>query len=109
LKPEEATLDRIGDGIRICFQEFNNTFTATRRPWRTLVRIEDVDRLQTIPIVYAIIPAWNSKKAVRFPLDVIASKALYNEVKAGARFFARVNIGAEDQADLFFDDFEFRG
>lgn len=108
LTPEEANPDTITRGFEACMAEFRDVFQSTRRPWRTLVRVEDVDFDQKPPVVYAVVPGWNSEEVIRFPLDMIPDD-LYPFVKSGERFYAKVNIGAESQEDLYFDEFEYRG
>ncbi len=77
-------------------------------PVKTLIRIEERDDDQKPPIVYCTIPAWSPREVVRFSLDIV-DKELMDHIRPGERFFAKVNIGAEDQSELFFVDFEYRG
>ena len=100
--------DSITKGFQVCVEEFNGRFLPSREPVRTIVRIESVDREQKPPIVYAVVSSWNPREVVRFPLDVVAQN-LRGYVEPDKRLFAKVNIGAEDQADLYFEDFEYRG
>lgn len=110
LLPADKTTD--GDtlihGWETCLREFQDDFTPTRRPWKTLVRIVDVDREQRPPMVYAVVPGWDSSSKVRFPITVIPPE-LQSKVCAGERFFAQVNKGAESAAELYFSDFTYPG
>lgn len=104
LTPDEANPDSLVKGFEVCRREFDGEFVPSRRPWQTMVQIEDVDG----DTVYAILPGWNSNEVVKFSKTMINSE-LHEHVVAGERFFAQVNKGAEDQAELFFEDFEYRG
>ena len=95
-------------GFEICIKEFGGNYLPSRRAVQTLVRIEDVDQGQTPHIVYGVVPGWRPQTAVRFPITVV-DNSLRQYVKSGERFFAKVNIGAENHEDLFFEDFEYRG
>jgi hypothetical protein len=109
LTPEEAAdTDKITKGFEVCLQEFRDNFLPSRKPWKTLVRIVDVDTMTKPSMVYAVIPGWNSDEVVRFPLEIIP-EGLHQFVVPGERFFALVNTGAEIQEELYFDQFEYRG
>lgn len=107
LTPEQADPDSIQRAFEVCVLEFKQHFLPSRKPMKTLVRVEDVDLEPKMPIVYAIVTAWNSEEVVRFPLDVMPER-LRSRAIAGARFYAVVNIGAESQTDLYLEQFEFR-
>ena len=92
----------------MCLNEFGNRFVASRRPWKTLLRIEDVDTSGAFRFAYVILPGWNSSEVVRLPLTLVPAK-LRSHVRPGERLFASVNKGAEDQSELYFEDFEYRG
>jgi CheY-like chemotaxis protein len=99
---------RIVRELEVCINEINGNFLPSRQPVKTIVRIENVDQDQKPPIVYVVVPAWNPRQVVRFPIDVIDPR-LHTYVAPDSRFFAQVNLGAEDQFDLFFDKFDYRG
>lgn len=91
-----------------CQREFAGEYAPDRRPWRTLVRIEDVAEDGVLPVVYVIIPGWNSREVIRLPRALFPTP-LHSVVRAGERFFAQVNKGAESQEELYFTDFEHAG
>lgn len=103
----DANPDSITNGFTICLREFKSEFVPSRRPWRTLIRVEDVDPESKPPMVFAIIPAWNPDEGVRFPLDIVPME-MRDNVQADVRIYAKVNIGAESQDELYFQDFEYR-
>jgi hypothetical protein len=74
----------------------------TRKPHRTLLRIEDVGR-ESIDV---IIPGWNPHRAVRLPKSLIPESFWESQLKIGEHLFAQINIGAEKASDLYFKDFE---
>lgn len=55
---------------------------------------------------YVVLPGWYSSDKISLPLDLIPSD-LRDKIKLGVRFHAQVNKGAENQEDLYFDNFEF--
>lgn len=108
LTPEQADPDSIVRGFEVCIREFKNDFLPNRKPWKTLIRIEAVDDQEANPLVYVVIPGWNATEVIRFPKHIIP-ESLHPHVKPEERFFALVNKGADDQADLYFEEFEYRG
>lgn len=74
--------------------------------FRTLVRVESINRLsRTLDVV---VPAWNPREQVRLALASLPSRLL-SRLDHGVYLLARVNIGADDAADLRFDEFELAG
>ena len=104
-QPDELNPDSLRMGFEKCIAEFNGTFSPTRRGWRTLVRVVDVDAVSTNQVVFVVIPAWNKDREVRLQIAELPKKiqALLDPSK---RFHAVVNIGAENHEDLFFEDWE---
>jgi DNA-binding LytR/AlgR family response regulator len=102
----DADIDEIAHGFEVCVSELNEKFSPERKPWQTLVRIEEIDTDRNL--VDSIIPAWNSKTIVRFPLALIPH-ALIKYVQPGERFYAQVNTGTENYDDLFLFNFSYRG
>jgi hypothetical protein len=65
-----ADSEILTQGFKQCINEFENRYSPDRKPWRTLVRIEEVNRDSEKPMVYAVIPGWEPDKVVRFPLAI---------------------------------------
>ena len=86
-----------------CLSEMGGLFHPTRKPWRTLVRVSEVDNFRGY--FYAVVPAWDSRKKVRIANDDIP-KNILELSEPGKRFHAKVNIGAESHEDLFFVSWE---
>jgi CheY-like chemotaxis protein len=102
LARDAADPDAISRGFEQCILEFNDSFLQTRKPWRTLVRIEEVRDKEGL--VYCVVPAWNSDRVVSFPLQQIPGD-LKDKIGYDVRLLAQVNIGAEHQDELYFDEF----
>lgn len=105
---DEANPDTIVKGFQTCIEEFNGRFIPPRKPWTNMFRIDDVDENAKPMEVYVVIPGWQSTEAIRLTLDMFP-EALWEHVKPDERFFAVMNLGAETQEDLYFDDIEYHG
>ena len=86
-----------------CARELDGRIESSRRPWRTLVRVADVDRDHGC--FYAVVPAWDVRRKIRVDNDNVPQEIL-KLVEPDRRFHAVVNTGAESHYDLFFDDWE---
>lgn len=105
---DEANPDTIVKGLQTCIEEFNGRFISPRKPWTNMFRIDDVDENAKPVQVYVVIPGWQSTEAIRLTRDMFP-EALREHVKPDERFFAVMNLGAETQEDLYFDNIEYRG
>jgi hypothetical protein len=105
LDPGDLDPSSISSGLEVCIREFAGTYLPIRKPWRALIRVEDVRGTQGTSFVYVIIPSWNTKEVVRLPHDVFPEE-LIPRLRTGARIHARVNLGAENHEELFFEDWE---
>ena len=86
-----------------CLLELDGRFEPARRPWRTLVRVADVDRDHQC--FYAVVPAWSVRTKIRIDNDNLPTEIL-GLLEPDRRFHALVNTGAESHRDLFFVDWE---
>lgn len=92
-------------GLESCVMEFNGNFRTVRRPWRTLIRIEDMPEQDgAVPFVYVAVPAWGSE-IVRLPKTVFPAH-IFPMLKPDFRLYAKVNLGAIGNEELFFEDWE---
>jgi len=96
LKPAEVTPDSIIKGFEICQNEFAGKFTSERKPWRSLVRVDEIT--ENKKSVYVVIPSWNASEKILLPTSLFP---VQDERIEGMRFFAKVNIGAENYSDLY--------
>jgi len=77
---------------------------TSERPWRTLIRVEDIDFEQRL--IYVVIPAWDTSATIPLQWQQLPAK-LIELVKTGKnRFHAKVNLGAETQEALSFAGWE---
>lgn len=101
LKPEEFNPDSLVASYIISINEFKGNIIPSRKTWRTLVRLDDVDEKS----VMAILPSWNRN----FIIDLRRTELppeIEKAAKVDSRFYAFVNIDAEDPCELFFHSWE---
>jgi len=101
LEPDKVTPDSIIKGFEICKNEFAGKFTSERKPWRSLVRVDEIS--EDKKSVYVVIPSWNASEKILLPISIFP---VQDERIEGMRFFAKVNIGAENYTDLYCYDIE---
>lgn len=105
LNRDDADSDRIVQGLNECVRELRGEHPSSRRPWRTLIQVDETDNESGEPVVDAHIPSWNPHQAVRFPAALVPPELRHN-LAPGTCLFAKVNIGADRAEDLYFCDFE---
>lgn len=105
---EAANPDLIVKGWELCVGEFQDRYVPTRKPRRTMLRVDDVIETSSHVDVYVLVPGWNSDEAIKLSLAMFPEE-LRPYVRPQERFFAIVNMGAENQEDLYFEGFEYRG
>ena len=111
LARDELGPDQLTDAIQTCTDEVRGRLSPHRKAWRTLVRVVAKDTEGGEDVLDAIIPGWRPDEAVRFPAELLGSYR--KDLPEGRsdrlqlRFYARVNIGAEDARDLYLEGFEF--
>jgi CheY-like chemotaxis protein len=109
--PEDVEGAKLVSAFETCVSEFNGQFTAVRKPWRTVIRIEGgtlSDSAQYVQ-VNAVIPEWDSSSFIAFEWKIDQNRAL-QKVRDGilngdvVRIFATVNVGANETNDLYVDE-----
>ena len=106
IDPAKLDPTSIKIGIESCIREFEGEFRAVRRPWRALVRVEDIRKTdQGSEFAYVVVPAWNSNEVVKLPAHLIPPEIL-KRLSAGSRLHAKVNLGAAGNEELFFEAWE---
>jgi hypothetical protein len=103
INPGNANSETIVNGFKFCQQELAGDFSVTRKPWRTLIRVVELD--PESKNLYIVLPFWNSGEVIRLPLAIIPAQ-LQAKLVPGFRFHAKVNLGSDDPNDLYFEDFE---
>ena len=94
--------DLIG-ALKRCVRELDGEFAPDRRPWRTLVRVDDIDHNRHC--FYAVVPAWDVRTKVRIYNDNLPA-SIRALLEPDRRLHALVNTGADSSRDLFFDSWE---
>ncbi len=106
VSPTDLDPDVIANGLELCMKEFAGVFQPVRKPVRTLIRIEGIDTIEDKPSsVNIVIPAWNPHRVLQLSYHTLPPDLL-GQAQAGLRFHATVNIGAEDEDELFLCDWE---
>lgn len=105
LRPSELDPDSIRAGFVSCVEEFKGEYRPNRRSWRAMVRIEAVERDAPRHDVYVVVPAWSSEAVIRLRLADLPA-GIQAVTFPGARLHASVNLGADHQAELYFDGWE---
>lgn len=109
LLPSEITSDSLREAFEICVNEFAGEFSALRRPWRTMVRIEGGEESGSGHFrLNVVIPAWNPNVGLTYvvptsgngELDTICAQVAKGEI---LRVFGQVNLGAEKEEDIYID------
>ncbi len=103
--PDQLDTDAIISGFKRCFMEFEGSFAPSRKPWRTLVRVEEMEPEGAKGYFYVVLPGWSLKQAVRLRLADVPT-SIRSVIKPGSRLHAQVNVGAETQHELYFDAWE---
>jgi hypothetical protein len=98
LLPKEIDPDSIRRNLELCAREVCVHFSQTRRPWRTLVRVEEYDSRRKLARV--VLPGWDPNEVIRLPVKALPASTR-GSVRQGMRFHAYVNVGAEVQERLY--------
>ena len=103
LKTNSPDPEALVEGLKRCIGEMKQVFRPARRPWRTLVRVVEMD--EDGRYFYVVVPAWSPWKKIRLYNDGVPGK-IRRLLKPGRRFHAQVNTGASSDEDLFFVSWE---
>lgn len=101
--PNLVKSDEFGPEIIIkaftrCVLENKGEFDPSRKPWRTLVRIEEVP--PDVDYCYVVVPAWRPEEKVRVLCEDF-DPVMPKQLREGARFHAEVNIGVGTTQELY--------
>lgn len=105
LKPDDLDPGSIESGLERCIAEFAGHFEPHRRPWRTLVRVDDVVLDGPRRWFGAVIPAWEPNEVVRVWLDHLPPE-IQVRIAPDVRLHAQVNLGAESYEELYIYNWE---
>ena len=98
-------LDRLIRGFEVCTGEFSNKFLDSRKPRRTLIRVEDVEERSSGILANFIVTGWDLHKVISIGMEHLP-KPVSDVIVPGKRLHAKVNIGAERHEELYFKDWE---
>jgi hypothetical protein len=105
LSRDKVSPEGITEGLARCLREIQGEYLPGRRPRRVLIQIDSISQEGNAGVIDAWIPSWNPRRMVRFPVELVPPE-LQHLVVPNAFLIAKVNIGAEEAADLYFRDFE---
>jgi CheY-like chemotaxis protein len=108
ITPSDMDSETLLSGFRVCQDEFDGNYLPSRRPWRTLIRVEGIEAPDNRSGGYflAIVPAWSGSEGIKIYMDSVP-ESVQSQIKSGhMRFHAQVNLGAEKLEDLYFDEWE---
>jgi len=64
ISSDDVNPETIAAGLARCINEFKKEPVPTRKVWRTLIRVESVERSLKPPLFYVAISGWDSKEIV---------------------------------------------
>jgi hypothetical protein len=105
LRRDDASASALIAGIKRTESELLGEVPADRRPWRTLIRVEDVVEEAGTPALRVVIPGWDPNQTVTMPASMVPDD-IRGTIQPGGYMFAKVNVGAVRSEDLFFKEFE---
>lgn len=103
LKPATFIPELIVQGFERCVLESEGKFESNRKPWRTLVRVADIDAAGKY--FYVVVPGWDADQKLRVYIEDTPPE-FQPLVKLGHRFHAIVNVGANAPDELYFTNWE---
>ncbi|CAM4143022.1 hypothetical protein [Deinococcus marmoris] len=118
LQRSNVDLKLIADGMIKCIEELKGNIETDRRPHRTFVKVTHIDREGEDIVADVFIDSWKPKTAIRLPIslmgddvaDYVTSKLVRNaDPPLSVRLLAKVNLGASNSWELYFDEFEIPG
>jgi FixJ family two-component response regulator len=95
------------DGLQRCQAELSGSYLSDRRTHRTSLFIERAGQAEGGVALDAQVGGWPHKTPMRFPAAMLgeqyAERGRADEL-IGKVFFAKVNVGASREPDLYFED-----
>lgn len=94
---------RIKEGLSRCEAEIRGELPRDRKPYESLVRVDDIRYESGEEVIDAMVTNWDPHQAVRLPMSLVPTH-LRGGLSSGMWLFAKVNVGAERPEDLYFSD-----
>lgn len=87
--------------LKVCLDELRGEIPASRKPYRVMLNIVDVQEVAGEKVIDATIGRWDQYQVVRFPISLVP-QALHTQMQPEAWLFADVNVGANYHDELYF-------
>ncbi|MXP27670.1 hypothetical protein GRI58_02390 [Porphyrobacter algicida] len=94
-------VERLGDYAEICRREFSDNPIDQRRPHRSLIAIRDIRNNHGPTELDVVIPNWRPDESIILP-ELCLAPGVTTGLEVGDYLLGDVNVGAEDEDDLFF-------
>ncbi len=104
LTSEELDPDTVRFSFERLLAELGGQIPPSRRPWRTLVHVYDVDPDRGF--FHIFVPGWDPHRGLRLRIEDVKPEAVRSHLREDSWLHAHVNIGAENHEDLFFENWE---
>jgi hypothetical protein len=104
MSPQELSPETLTEGLALVQAEFREEFVPQRRPWRALVRF--VDYHEATNTLYAKLPGWSTEAVALRGVDLPPEIAKRAATQATFRCYAKANLGAEGNNELYLADWE---
>lgn len=97
------SVEEVLAGVRACEIEFDGEWTPRRRPWRTLLHVEDTVPDDPESQIIVRMPSWEEETLFELPAAIFKhNPRLLETLQRGDVFWAQVNQGAKAKEDLYF-------
>ena len=103
LNPSQFSEDTVIHSLEVCIKEFKGDIRADRKLWRTLVRIDAIEKNH----IYIIIPGWDTSEAIAIGKDELPEH-IKPIIELDKRMHIQINIGCESVNDLYFGEWEIK-
>jgi hypothetical protein len=97
----ELSFETVTEHLKTCLAELRGDIPETRRPYRVMLNIVDVQEVAGEKVIDVTVGRWDHYQVVRFPIT-LAPQELHIHMQPEAWLFADVNIGAEYHDELYF-------
>jgi len=104
LIPDHLDEESLIEGFQSCIREFNDIISDNRKPWRTQVRVDFLEKERSV--LYLIVPGWNSNQIIKLRFAAVPDAILEKILKNEKRFYVKTNLGADTEDELYFTDWE---
>jgi hypothetical protein len=103
----EAGPDEIIEALNRTEKEVYGVFSPERKPYRAVVRVENIKPSARFGVAEVVVSAWNPAEVIEIPVELIRRDLKEPKVvSGGSRYMADVNIFAPSPDELYFRNFE---